>query len=406
VAQANDRGLSQNKRRRRAAKVLFVSHDSTLYGAQLSLLDFLSRLDRGRIEPFVISPEEGPLDEAIRNLGIPVHITEMVHWVSSGNQLAAGWWYRIARFCRSLWGRTRTIVEFIRDHEIEVVYTNTVTVIEGALAARIAGRPHIWHLREQVTGNSQLGPLVPGFSIPWIVRAFSTRTIANSIYLSRAYSCRPLRDNISVIYNGVDAHKFDEHREGSSAIRAEFNIPAGAKVGAIVGAVIPRKGQHLLIEAVCRVVRMQPDLVFLIVGQGYPEHLRRLQNRAHQCGIERNLRFTGFRTDIPRILGGIDLLVIASDQEPFGRTAIEAMAARVPVVATRCGGPEETIVDGVTGLLVPTGDVASMADAIGAVLSNPDLARRLGESGRARFDEWFTLDIYAENMHREFERVI
>jgi glycosyltransferase involved in cell wall biosynthesis len=369
------------------------------------LLDFLRRLDRTRIEPFVISPEEGPLEEAIRNLGIPVHLTEMVHWVSSGNQLAAGWWRRLARFRRGLSGRIRAIVEFIGEHAIDVVYTNTVTVVEGALAARIAARPHIWHLREQVSGNSQLAPLLPDFSIPWIVGALSTRVIANSIYLSRAYACHALRGKISVIYNGVDAHAFDVHRGSSSAIKAEFNIPAGARVGAIVGAVIPRKGQHLLIEAMCRVVPTQPDLVFLIVGQGYPEHLCQLEDQARRCGIERNLRFTGFRTDIPRLLGGIDLLVIASDQEPFGRTAIEAMAARVPVVATRCGGPEETIIDGVTGLLVPAGDAVSMADAIGTLVSDPGLARRLGESGRARFDERFTLDIHAERMHLEFQRV-
>lgn len=353
----------------------------------------------------MISPDEGPLEEAIRNLGIPVHVTEMVHWVSSGNQLAAGRRRRVARFCRGLSGRIRAITGFIREHEIDVVYTNTVTVIEGALAARIAGLPHVWHLRERVAGNSQLAALFPDFSIPWIVGALSTRTIANSIYLRRTYSCYALRDKIAVVYNGVDAHAFDEHRGSSSAIKAEFNIPASARVGAIVGAVIPRKGQHLLIEALCRVVRTHPDLVFLIVGQGYPEHLRQLQDRARHCGIERNLRFTGFRTDIPRILGGIDLLVIASDQEPFGRTAIEAMAAHVPVVATRCGGPEETIVDGVTGLLVPVGDAASMADALVALVSDPGLARRLAESGRARFDERFTLDIYAENMHAEFERV-
>jgi len=397
--------MARNKRR--PAKVLFVSHDSVLHGAQLSLLGFLGRLDRSRIEPFVASPREGQLDEAIRNLGIPVHRVEMVHWVSWGYQLKMQRRDRIIRFLRGLWARVQAIVKLIREHEIEVVYTNTVTVIEGALAAKIAGRPHIWHLREQVTGTNQLACVFPDFLIRWIVRALSTREIVNSIYLGHVYSCHPLRDNISVIYNGVDARAFDIDRgAASSAIRKEFNISASAKVGAIIGNIVPHKGQLVLIEAICRVVRTAPDLVFLIVGQGSHEYLRRLQDRARQCGIERNLRFTGYRTDVPEIVCGIDLLVIAADEEPFGRTAIEAMAARVPVVATRCGGPEETIVDGVTGLLVPIGDIESMADAITRIISNPGLARQLGESGRVRFDEKFTLDAHVKNMHLEFERVI
>ena len=89
------------------------------------------------------------------------------------------------------------------------------------------------------------------------------------------------------------------------------------------------------------------------------------------------------------------MLVVASDQEPFGRTVVEAMATGLPVVATRCGGPEEIIVDRETGLLVPLDDPRAMADAVEAVVRDPDLARKMGQAGRRRAEASFSLKAYA-----------
>ena len=174
-------------------RILFVSHDSSLYGAQLSLLGLLERLDRSRFDPWVVAPYEGQLTEAIRALNISLSILPIVHWIASGKAAENTWIHRVRTLATGLRGRVWALAHLIERNDIDIVYTNTVTCLEGALAARITGRPHVWHLREQVKGNSQLRSIVPAFLIPWIVHALSRRTLVNSRHLYRAYDSYPFR---------------------------------------------------------------------------------------------------------------------------------------------------------------------------------------------------------------------
>jgi glycosyltransferase involved in cell wall biosynthesis len=136
-------------------------------------------------------------------------------------------------------------------------------------------------------------------------------------------------------------------------------------------------------------------VAFLVIGGGHQEDVNAIKARVVQLGINDCFHFLGWRSDIPGILRASNVLVVASDQEPFGRTVVEAMATELPVVATRCGGPEEIIVDGETGFLVPLHDPRAMADAVGAVVRDPDLARKMGQAGRRRAEACFGLKAYA-----------
>jgi glycosyltransferase involved in cell wall biosynthesis len=154
----------------------------------------------------------------------------------------------------------------------------------------------------------------------------------------------------------------------------------------------PRKNVRRLLTAyadLCRRVPRSPPLV--LAGQGpSAEDLRYLGD----LGLEGRVRLLGYVAPevLPDLYRDAGLFVLSSDEEGLGIGIIEAMAAGLPVVSTRCGGPETTILEGETGLLVPVGDGRVFADAMERLVTEPELARRMGEAGRARAEEHFSLE--------------
>jgi len=149
------------------------------------------------------------------------------------------------------------------------------------------------------------------------------------------------------------------------------------------------------------VARSIPRLKVLIVGEAddeprnqiYERHLKAL---TQSLGLSDMVTFTGFRSDIPRIMALLDVMVHSSSQpEPFGRVIIEALAAGTPLVATKAGGVLDVVEDGVHGLLVPPKDAHAMAKAVATLLSDRRLAERLTTAGRRRVLECFTVKKYA-----------
>ncbi len=377
-------------------RVLFLSHDSALYGAQLSLLGLLSRLDRKIFEPLVVAPYAGPLNDAIVELGIPVIIRDKVNWIATDDE-AKKTRLRISRdFLTGLKSRVWALAYQIEHNNIDVVYTNTIAPIEGALAARITHRPHIWHLREQVSGNNQLKSPIPHRLIPYIVGRLADRVLVNSRYLGQVYARGQTKNKLEVVYNGVDPNTFGENRtEAAATLKTELGLSATSQLVVLIGSIIPRKRQLLLAQAAAIVTRHIPDATFLIIGDGDSGYIDEIKSFSEARGISKKFRILGWRGDIPHILAAANILTITADEEPFGRTAIEAMAAGTPVVSTRCGGPEEIIEDKATGLLVPRGDADALAQAIEYTLCNPTVASKMSTAGRQRLHEKFTLEAHA-----------
>jgi glycosyltransferase involved in cell wall biosynthesis len=140
----------------------------------------------------------------------------------------------------------------------------------------------------------------------------------------------------------------------------------------------------------------RPDVRFLLIGAalfGEEEYERKLRVLTIELGLSDAVEFAGFRTDIHEHIAQLDIVVHASTTgEPFGQVIIEAMAAGKPVVATNGGGVPEIVLDGETGLLVPMGDPAAMADAIRWMIDNPNSAAEMGCTGRRRVEENFTIE--------------
>jgi glycosyltransferase involved in cell wall biosynthesis len=189
-----------------------------------------------------------------------------------------------------------------------------------------------------------------------------------------------------------------------SALRAELGVPEDRTVVGIVGRLQPWKGQHHVIRAVAELARRGHDVHGLVIGGAAfglsPEYEPELHVLAREEGVVDRVTFAGQLPDAARYLAAMDILVNASKPEPYGLVLLEAMAAGVPTVAYATGGPLDIVVDGVTGLLVPPERLVALADAVEALVVDPEMRERFGEAGRVRVSEVFTPGRAADELVR------
>jgi glycosyltransferase involved in cell wall biosynthesis len=173
-------------------------------------------------------------------------------------------------------------------------------------------------------------------------------------------------------------------------VHQAFWLPHGSPVVGNVAALVPHKGQRHLIEAAHLVVRQVPDARFVILGEGeLRDHLERQVRDYH---LEKHVLLPGFRTDVLGCIKGFDVFAMSSVTEGLGTSLLDAMACAKPIVATAAGGIPEVVADGVTGLLVAPRDHHAMAQALVRLLGDGGLRQQMGEAGRARVSERFTVE--------------
>lgn len=199
---------------------------------------------------------------------------------------------------------------------------------------------------------------------------------------------------IEVIPNGIVLPRRPERASGLSPMRKEFNIPAGTTVCACVGRLVSGKGIDFYLQAARIVLERGRDVRFLMIGadsseKNYPSEVEMLAQRLR---LDHQVIFTGERQDVPDILREVDIVVHPSLTEGLSNVILEAMAAGIPVVATRVGGNPELVEDGRTGFLVPAENSEEIADAICRLLDQPEMAHGFGERARRRVADEFAID--------------
>jgi len=373
-------------------RVLFVSHESGLAGAERSLLDLVRGIDRNRYEPLVMVPGNGPLKEEMERTGSRVVMSRTRWWVARGRKSR----HELKDIVLNMPARVAPIRHLIRKDRIDLVYSNSIACIDGAVAAKGAGVPHIWHVREILSRNREVKPYIPMWMVRFLVGALSTRVIVPSKAVQNDIAGSLPAKKIRVRYNGIDVDRFlnGEDRARRNGFRAEFGIGSDINMVAMVGLFITIKGHLDVVEAARIVCEERKDVVFVFVGGGNRSYRRRVEQRVRELNLEPYFIFLDFRNDIDTVLNGLDILVCASWVESFSRVVCEAMAAGKPVVATRCGGPEELVVDGETGTLVPVRSPEAIAAALLRMLNNPQSMRRMGEKGRDRAMRLFNMNAY------------
>ena len=272
------------------------------------------------------------------------------------------------------------LAALIRQERIGVVHTHNMSpLLYGTLAAclvRVRALVNTRHGREE----KRRSPLI------WWLNDAVVAISEDAKRRLLAYNRLDAR-GVRVIYNGIAPPPANGHAVGE--LKQALGAAPHRRLIGTVGRLAPEKDHATLLRAFARLVRAGCDADLLIVGDG---PLRpALQRLAGELGLDGRVVFCGFRQDARQLLRAFELFVLPSLTEGIALTLLEAMAAGIPVVVTEVGGSPEVVVDGVTGLLVPTQQPEALSVALGAVLSHPTLGRQLGEAGRARFEEYFSL---------------
>jgi glycosyltransferase involved in cell wall biosynthesis len=348
-----------------AARVLFLHSSAGRYGADRQLHLLATGLDRERFEPICVLAEDGPLRGDLEEAGVEVHVRPLA--VLRRSLMSPAGMARVAAaFAADAGGLGR----LARTRGVRIVHTNTSVTLGGAAAARIAGARHVWHVREIYAGFERWWPayrrlLLTADALPCVSAATAAQFDTGPVH---------------VLHDGLAAQHAPRPRDEA---RAALDLPAQARVVAVLGRLSPWKGQDVLIRAIAEL----DDAIALMCGapwRGEERLERELRELARTLGVADRVRFLGFRDDLDVILGAVDAVAVPSTQpDPLPNAALEAAAAGRCVIAAAHGGLTEIVRHGETGLLVEPGDPAALAAAIAG--ADP----RLGEAAARDVAERF-----------------
>jgi glycosyltransferase involved in cell wall biosynthesis len=291
-----------------------------------------------------------------------------------------------------------TLPRLIRNFKPDVVHAHNLffrTTEIAAMFRMIFPIPLITtlHLGKPVGGGKILNTLIRAYESTignFIVRRSDCLVAVSNAVAEHAHRIGGESAPVTVIPNGVDTNVFYPAPERNNN---------GQKV-LFVARLVPNKGPEILIRAVALVLTQHPQAQFVLVGDG---PLRtRLQEQVNQLGVGQAVQFLGLRHDVPELMRQASIFVRPSTLEGMPLTVLEAMASRLPVVATPVGGTPELIKDGVNGFLTPVGDHVTLANSIIKLLDNPLLAGKMGQCGRELVEAGYTWDAVTEQMERVY----
>lgn len=274
-------------------------------------------------------------------------------------------------------------------------YPGALSARAAAIAARLAGVQAIIMVVNNLAGDYSRPRRWLDYPfdrlVVWSVSRFVTGSAAAADQLRRVLRLGTSR--CLSLHNGIAARPVTET---PAQTRSRLEIDNGIVAIGIVAVLRPNKGHRVLIEALARLRRDAPSLAsttqVLIEGEG--PNLPGLQRLVGELGLAGTCRFVGVECNVMNFIAAMDLIVLPSiGHEDFPNVVIEAMRLGKPVIASRIAGTPEQVIDGVTGLLVPPGDPASLAAAMHRLATDASLRKRWGDAGAARFNEHFTAEL-------------
>ena len=372
-------------------RVLFVHQSSDLYGSDRVLLDIAQAVAQAGGEPIVALPGHGPLPQALRSLGIEVHVlTDAQVLKLSRATMSIGGALRVAA---AVPAALVALDRCIGERRVDRVHSNTLAVLAGALWARRRGVRHLWHVHEIVER-----PRFAARAFPWLLRGLADDIVCNS-HATRQWlvQAQPaLAARSQVVWNGVADSDVAITAANLQALRKHFR-PGGARLAiGLVGRINRMKGHDLLLDAAERLLRLGFN-GFSIVFIGSPPpgqeiFLTKLQQRIAASPLRDRVVIQDYMDQVAPAYAALDIVCVPSTEaEAFGLVAVEAMAAGRPVVAARIGGLPEVVLDGETGSLHAPGDADALAVQLQDLLADPQLRHDFGLAGQTRFRREFTV---------------
>lgn len=402
------------------SRILYICHDGDLYGSQQSLSLIVKHLPKPAYECFVSIARPGPLRKLLE--GIPNTVAldhKRLQWVKHDPRSGLQKIGDVLNLLIAAVPRVLHLFNTIRREKINVVHTNSTVSLEGALAAALAGVPHIWHIRELFMEESPKFHMVLGRRASrWIIDQFSDRVLCISESVRNQFEeyvdFDP--DKFTVIYNAMELGNPNPPMPlnapqsvlmKSLSLRAlELPETDVLRVG-YIGRLSEGKGFHELLEAFMMLKQQGVKAELLVAGNFVDEpYKNRILEMIAFNDLAGSVHFLGYRDDLVPLYEVIDVLVVPSRNEPFGRVVIEAMAHGVPCIGSDSGGIPEIIAKEEVGLLYPPGDAETLAKRIRELAEAGWKLETIRQNARRMVYERFNIETQIRTLDECYQSVI
>jgi len=391
-------------------------------GATHCALDILRGLPRANYRPFLIVPSDpGEGQKRIyESLGADWRVVPMGWW---NRKIRLSWPRRVvwsAMQNLQTWGHLRPVYQIaqcIRAWKVDLVHTHTGLIPWGAMAAKVLGVPHVWHIHEPNGKDLPFQYWMPDSLLESIIERSSDHVILVSRYVGELFRRSANRTPMTVAYQGVDMRPFGDPQPGKR-LRESLGVKDDeVLVGMVAALTSVLKRHEVFVKMAAQLHKRRPRVRFAVFGQvptqptrwiynGSYEYSERIRRLAGESGLSEHLILAGFHSDVAAIMNSLDILVHPSEMEGFGRVAVEAMAAGCPVIGSNGGGIAESVVDGETGILVKANDVDAFAEACEQLIDNPDRRRQMGAAGRQRAGNCFSTEEHIRQVTEIYDEVV
>jgi len=368
------------------ARILFVHGIGAIGGAERDLIALLSRLDRRIWEPTITCPGTGSLHEVALAQDVPTYPISFPPWRKVSSLV-------------SRYAAVRCLRKLLADVQPALVHVNDLWWVPHTVQA-VAGLsyhiPIIAHVRQETQPRK-----VSQYALDRVDCVVAVSHQVEQGVLTGGVSPNRVRTH----YSGVDCSAMASSAVNHD-IRAQYGVPREALLLGTTANLLPLKGYEVMLAALPAILAAVPAVHYLIIGGGGAEYGVRLKAIAVERGIAERVHFAGFQESVAAYLSALDLYVHPSLKEAFGLAVVEAMAMGKAVVATTTGGLPEVVAQGETGLLVPPGDAESLAATVVSLLEDRARREQMGNCGRTRAQERFSLDASVGHIEQLYGEVL
>jgi len=359
----------------------------------------LKNLNREKINPFVILPSDGPLVKLINNLNIKTFIVPLERWIRFSFDKKAK---------EGILERFKNIVKVIQDHNIDIVHTNTSVILEGALAAYYAGIKHVWHIHENILYNEDLKAVLPLPLVFKIISELSVKIICVSEFVKNQFEDYAPKEKLRLLYNSVnDDYEYNDKKNDKDLndLKNELDLGNNSIIITTIGLLTQTKGYNLFLELSKITKEFKSDVKFIWIGHSQKNDLKKFNKFIKLNKLTKNVKFLGFREDIPKLLNISDIYLCTSDVETFSLTILEAKAAGIPSISTKCGGPSEIITEGYSGHIIEKNDIITFREKLIDMIQDKNDRLRLGQNARIEYDNKYSSSSFIKNIMELYEDV-
>jgi glycosyltransferase involved in cell wall biosynthesis len=377
-------------------RILFITHYSEMYGANKSLLQLIIELRRDfGIKPIVLLPRVGEICKEFEKEKIEFQISHFYWWVNNNK----GIFQKVLNIRKQIRNqfRVKHICKLFSVENIDLVYSNSVTINMGVFVSKKLHCPHIWHFRESMEQFHFKYSLGERYARKLFHKG-TNKFILISDYLIRSYSCYLPANKITRIYNGIN--RIELHRKGN-----QFE---GVLKLCMVGVISEQKNQLDILKAIKILVEEHgiTNIHLHIIGTAAGVCLENIQDFIAVNNLIKYISFHGHQNNVNELLTKMNLGIMCSRDEAFGRVTIEYMLHRLPVIASNSGANPELIEPGKNGELYELYNAQDLANKIMSFVQNPELLQEYGRYAQEFAVENFSSEQNSKSIYKTIQEIL